>query len=71
MIFHKATIYIVRLRKEGMFGSSGPCIDCLEAIKEVGIKKMVYSEDEDTIKIIKPCNYNIRHVTLGTRILQQ
>ena len=25
----------------------------------------------DCPKIIKPCNYNIRHVTLGTRILQQ
>ena len=52
-IFHKATIYIVRLRKEDIFGSSGPCVDCLQAIKKVGIKKMVYSEDKDTINIIK------------------
>lgn len=70
-IFHKATIYIVRLRKEDIFGSSGPCVDCLQAIKKVGIKKMVYSEDKDTINIIKPSQYNIFHETLGTRILKQ
>jgi deoxycytidylate deaminase len=38
-----ATLYVARVRKGGEFGLSRPCVNCLEEIGRVGIRKVVYS----------------------------
>lgn len=63
----KVTIYIVRVASSGELKSSGPCINCLSVIREVGIRKMVFSEDDGTIKEYNTNEYSHIHLSLGTR----
>ncbi|MDR3503062.1 MAG: deaminase [Legionella sp.] len=41
----KATMYIVRVKKDHSWGMACPCEGCSKAIKEYGIKKVVYTTD--------------------------
>ena len=40
------TLYVYRLRKTGKAGLSKPCHRCQIALRELGIKRIVYSTDE-------------------------
>ena len=66
-LMRKVTIYIVRLSSSGGLKSSGPCINCLTMIKEVGIRKMIFSEDDGSLKEHNTSEYNYVHLSLGTR----
>ena len=45
-----STIYVIRTLPSGKIGMSKPCKHCKDLIKSVGIKKIVYiNEDGDTI----------------------
>jgi len=44
-----ATIYVVRVNKEGDFRNSKPCDMCHEVLKFVGIKKAIYTTGETTV----------------------
>jgi len=48
---------------------SGPCIDCLTIIRELGIKRIVYSSGHNEISAINPKYYARQHSTLGRRFL--
>jgi deoxycytidylate deaminase len=37
------TIYVVRLLKNGRWGMAKPCVHCHRMLKELGVKKVVYS----------------------------
>jgi hypothetical protein len=65
----KLTIYIVRLSSSGELRSSGPCVNCLRLIREFGIRKMVYSDEDGSIKEHNTYEYDKVHVSLGTRCL--
>jgi tRNA(Arg) A34 adenosine deaminase TadA len=39
------TIYIARITKDGKTMMSRPCVDCMKAIIEAGIKEIVYTND--------------------------
>jgi hypothetical protein len=65
----KVTIYIVRVSNSGQLKSSGPCINCLSVIKEVGIRKMMFSEDDGSIKEYNTNEYTRVHLSLGMRCL--
>lgn len=41
-----AKIYIARVNRHGQDRDSGPCPKCLTLIKEVGIKKIVYTSEK-------------------------
>ena len=41
----KATVYIARATDDGRIKESGPCIDCLTALRMFGIKNMVFTTD--------------------------
>lgn len=41
-----ATIYVIRLGKNGQFLLSRPCSHCLSYLKHVGIKKVYYSTNK-------------------------
>lgn len=58
----------MRVGKGGEFKDSGPCMDCINMIKKLKIKKIIYS-CENNITICKPCDYNIKHYSLGRRML--
>ena len=38
-----ATVYIVRLSKDGQWANSKPCPDCVRAMRRVQVKKVYYS----------------------------
>ena len=41
----KVKLYIYRLRKDGKFGMCRPCVACMAAIKDIGIKNIYYTSD--------------------------
>jgi hypothetical protein len=49
------------------YKESGPCVDCLKVIQSLNIKRIVFSVDENTACICKPCEYVSTHETLGRR----
>lgn len=48
-----ATIYVVRIGKNGGFRMSKPCQMCEEAMRHVGIKKVIYTADKDAVEVKK------------------
>lgn len=43
----KATIYVVRAKKDGSLGLAKPCQACDSMIRDLGIKKIIYSKDNE------------------------
>ena len=46
-------VYVCRINKDGEFRYSKPCSMCHEAMKHVGIKRVYYTTNEDTIEMYK------------------
>lgn len=46
---HGATAIIVRINNSGEYGMSRPCSMCMEALKFVGIKKIIYTRNRKEI----------------------
>jgi len=42
-----ATIYIARVNKRGNLRMSRPCSGCMDALRKAGIKKIVYTIDQE------------------------
>lgn len=42
-----ATMYVARISKGGVPSMSAPCINCQKALKEAGIRKVVYTIDKE------------------------
>lgn len=38
-----ATLYVVRVNKDGTLGNSKPCKNCTKFIVKLGIRKVIYS----------------------------
>jgi deoxycytidylate deaminase len=47
----KATLYVVRVRKNGKHGMSKPCSGCEKCINDFGIKKVVYTTEEGVAEL--------------------
>lgn len=47
-------LYVARKRRDGNFGLAKPCKHCQILIRENGIKKVIYTVDNETIAIWKP-----------------
>ena len=60
------TLYVVRLAASGLRQSS-PCKHCLQAIQDVGIKKIVFSDDDGHFEIHTSVNYTTNHQSSGYR----
>ena len=60
---NKCTIVIIRTNKSGELLNSIPCTNCLYHIKKLGIKKIIYSNNniliKDKIKNIIPTSSSI------------
>ena len=45
-----ATLYTCRIKGNGEYGMARPCPRCMQLIKKVGIKKIVYTTDDGVAK---------------------
>jgi tRNA(Arg) A34 adenosine deaminase TadA len=46
-------LYVCRINKEGEFRNSKPCSMCHEALKHVGVKRVYYTTNNNTIEMYK------------------
>ena len=68
--FRKVVLYVVRTNVQGVFQESAPCADCMEVIKSLKIKRVVYTGMKDGVVGIwtmMPPNYKATHITTGKR----
>ncbi len=65
----KLTIYIARYKPstENISGHSAPCYNCLCKIKQLGIKKIVYVDNEGNIQKCLSKNYTTDYISVGYR----
>jgi deoxycytidylate deaminase len=69
---NKLTIYIVRHRYyKNNSGHSEPCSNCLQKIKQVGIKKIVYVGHDGKIIKCKTKNYHTDYICPGYRLYHE
>ena len=47
---NNCSIYIYRQKKDGSLGMARPCVTCMLAIKESGIKKICYSTENGFVE---------------------
>lgn len=45
----RSTLYVCRTKANGSWGMSKPCVCCAEAIRQYGIARVVWTEDETNI----------------------
>ena len=48
-----ADVYVCRINREGDFRNSKPCTMCHEALKHVGVKRVYYTTNNNTIEMYK------------------
>lgn len=65
------TIYVVRnlADKSSQYngGISAPCENCTAKIKEIGIKKIVYIDENNNIINVKTKNYSTNYISTGNK----
>lgn len=64
-------LYVVRIDTNNNLKNSAPCVDCMSVIQKLGIKRMVYSDDNNTFQKVKPTHYTIHYVTMSRKINQK
>ena len=64
-IFKKMTVYSMRLGKDGM-KDSAPCFNCFNCMRSLGIKRIVYSENNKLIST-KLKSFSTNYSTTGNR----
>ena len=65
----KMTIYVARYKSstQNLSGHSAPCSNCLCKIKETGIKKIVYADENGNIQKCLTKNFETDFVSMGYR----
>ncbi len=58
-------IVVVRISRGGVLRNSRPCNQCLEVMIQYRIKKIVYSDEDGSVKCEKPENMKKMHVSSG------
>lgn len=61
------TMYVVRIGPNGM-KDSAPCVDCSTKMKELGIKKLIYSTSDGELTACKMSDYHTTKKTTGRRM---
>ena len=60
-------LYVVRVNRQYEVKYSAPCKNCLNIIKKLQIKKVIYSTENNGFEIVKPKCFNNDHITFGCR----
>lgn len=68
-IFKKITIYVVRITSNGVMNSA-PCIDCMNKLKELNIKNIIYSNNCGSYTLCKTTNYHTNKHTIGRNLIK-
>jgi hypothetical protein len=50
-----ATVYVVRVLRDGSFGKAMPCAPCLKALKSKKVKKVYFTISSEDYGVIKFC----------------
>ena len=66
--FKKVALYIVRTDSQGGLQESMPCVNCMNVIKDLNIKKVVHSTADGNVCTKRPPDYQSDHVTMGQRV---
>lgn len=67
-LFRKTTLYIVRTDNNGNYQNSAPCINCFNIIRELNVKKIIFSTEDD-FACFKTSEYHTTHISHGNRYL--
>ncbi len=70
-LYKKTTIYVVRCDNKNKLQDSAPCVNCLETLINLKIKRIVYSSINSTFVSINPIDINICHESAGTKFLKK
>tara|TARA_Y100000748_G_scaffold274341_1_gene249379 strand:+ start:199 stop:408 length:210 start_codon:yes stop_codon:yes gene_type:complete len=62
-------LYIVRVGTYGELKDSRPCLNCFNTIKNLGIKKIIYSTNDSSIVSQKVCDYHTESPSLGYKFI--
>ena len=62
-------MYIVRVSYNGSLHDSAPCHDCHKTLTEIGIKRIVYSNEDGDLTSCKMSEYVPKSLTLGRRYI--
>jgi tRNA(Arg) A34 adenosine deaminase TadA len=65
------TIYVVRVGVTGNIKRSDPCQNCAHLIKQFGIKRIVYSNDEGGFEKVYASEYVSQHCTSGFQMIEK
>ncbi len=66
---NKVTMVVIRIKPDGTLGLSKPCHHCTIKLKEYGVGKVYYSNENGFLVKEKPSNMENSYVTLGNRKL--
>jgi len=61
---------VARTNSAGNYSNSAPCMNCFNVIKELNIKKIIFSIEND-FKVFKTAEYHTTHVSHGNRFLRR
>lgn len=65
--FKKVTLYTCRLDNNDVLQASAPCLHCMDTIRLLNIKRIVYSAGDNDIRACKPCVYQTKYLTRGQK----
>ena len=66
----KITLYVVRIGNDDTLRNSAPCTNCFDVIREMGIKRIVFSNENGEIISTNTNSFTTTHFTHGTRAIQ-
>lgn len=49
----RTTLFVARVAKSGQTALSAPCANCRQALKEAGVKRVIFSVDGDGYGVVK------------------
>lgn len=73
-LYKKTTVYVVRCDHNNNLRDSAPCKNCMTTIKELNIKRIVYSSTDSTFVSATPASVDITdttHTSSGSNYLKK
>ena len=68
MNYKKYVIWVVRQNRKGELRNAAPCNTCCNALKKLGFRKVVYSDDDGTMTMIDLRRYENNHLSNSQRM---
>jgi hypothetical protein len=65
------SVYVVRTTDGKNIKDSAPCIDCFTKMKQLGIKNIIYSSEDNKIIKRRVVNYKPKTISLGRLFLMK